>query len=118
LPENISFEQGAAIGVPYATAHRALFGKANAQKANRSSFTARRAASVWRRFNWRVRRTHRWRKRGQFQWRAVSEFARPQIHHRPQRRQLPSDVIGMTCGRGFDILLEMVANQNLASDLK
>ena len=31
LPDNVSFEQGAAMGVPYATAHRALFGKANAK---------------------------------------------------------------------------------------
>jgi len=31
LPSNITFSQGAALGVPYATAHRALFGKAQAQ---------------------------------------------------------------------------------------
>ena len=32
LPDNVSFDQGAALGVPYATAHRALFGKANAKQ--------------------------------------------------------------------------------------
>ncbi|HEY0076142.1 MAG TPA: NADPH:quinone reductase [Abditibacteriaceae bacterium] len=31
LPDNVSFEQGAALGVPYATAHRALFGRGQAQ---------------------------------------------------------------------------------------
>ncbi|HUO57674.1 MAG TPA: NADPH:quinone reductase [bacterium] len=30
LPSNISFAQGAALGVPYATAHRSLFGRAQA----------------------------------------------------------------------------------------
>jgi NADPH:quinone reductase len=32
LPENISFEQGAGVFVPYATAYRALFQKANAKQ--------------------------------------------------------------------------------------
>ena len=31
LPDNISFEQGACLGVPYTTAHRALFDRAHAQ---------------------------------------------------------------------------------------
>jgi NADPH2:quinone reductase len=31
LPERVTFAQGAAMGVPYATAHRALFGRANAK---------------------------------------------------------------------------------------
>ena len=32
LPKSLSFEQGAAVGVPYGTAHRALFGRAAAKK--------------------------------------------------------------------------------------
>lgn len=32
LPENLTFVQGAAIGVPYATAHRALFGRGGAKR--------------------------------------------------------------------------------------
>lgn len=32
LPDNLSFEQGAAIGVPYATAHRALFQSGGARR--------------------------------------------------------------------------------------
>ncbi len=32
LPESLSFAQGAAIGVPYATAHRALFHRGNARE--------------------------------------------------------------------------------------
>ena len=31
LPDQVSFAQGAALGVPYATAHRALFGRAGAK---------------------------------------------------------------------------------------
>src|SRR5688572_1164532 len=31
LPDNISFEQGAALGVPYATAHQALFNRGKAR---------------------------------------------------------------------------------------
>ena len=31
LPDSVSFAQGAAMGVPYATAYRALFGRANAK---------------------------------------------------------------------------------------
>lgn len=31
LPDSLSFEEGACLGVPYTTAHRALFGRAHAQ---------------------------------------------------------------------------------------
>jgi NADPH2:quinone reductase len=48
LPANITFQQGAAINIPYATAYRALFHRARAWQARWCSFTARAAASASR----------------------------------------------------------------------
>lgn len=117
LPDNVSFEQGAALGVPYATAHRALFGKANAKKGESvfihgatggvgvAAIQLARAAGLTVGGSAGSREGERFLE---------SLGLRYTTNHNADNYL--SDVIGMTCGRGFDIILEMLANQNLASD--
>jgi NADPH2:quinone reductase len=52
LPEPLSFEQGAAIGVPHATAYRALHDKGKAGRASGCWFTGHRARSGRRWSRW------------------------------------------------------------------
>lgn len=114
LPANVSFEAGAAMGVPYATAHRALFGKANAkagevvfihgasggvgtaaiQLANRAALTVAGSASD-----------------EEFIERVGAKYT---FNHHQDGYM--SDALGATCGRGFDIILEMKAGENLGKD--
>ena len=114
LPDNVSFEQGAAMGVPYATAHRALFGKANAkagevvfihgasggvgtaaiQLANRAGLSVAGSASD-----------------ETFIEKVGAKYT---FNHNVDGYM--SDALGATCGRGFDIILEMKAGENLGRD--
>jgi NADPH2:quinone reductase len=55
LPARVSFAQGAALGVPYCTAYRALFSAPTPSRARPSSCTAPRAASGSRASSWRTR---------------------------------------------------------------
>ena len=117
LPNSISFEQGAALGVPYATAHRALFGKAGAKKGE-SVFVHGATGGVGVAA---IQLAHAagltvggsaGSPSGE---RFLSSLGLKYTTNHNADNYL-SDVIGMTCGRGFDIVLEMLANQNLASD--
>ena len=114
LPDQVSFEQGAAMGVPYATAHRALFGKANAkagevvfihgasggvgtaaiQLANRAGLSVAGSASD-----------------EEFIERVGAKYT---FNHHEDGYM--SDALGATCGRGFDVILEMKAGENLGKD--
>lgn len=117
LPDDTSFEQGAAIGVPYATAHRALFGKANA-KQGESVFihgatggVGVAAIQLARAAGLTVGGSAGSPSGERF---LASLGLKYTTDHNAQNYL--SDVIGMTCGRGFDIVLEMLANQNLGND--
>lgn len=117
LPDNTSFDQGAALGVPYATAHRALFGKANAKKGESvfihgatggvgvAAIQLARAAGL----------TVGGSAGSASGERFLQSLGLKYTTDHNAANYL-SDVIGMTCGRGFDIILEMLANQNLSSD--
>ena len=114
LPDNVSFEQGAAMGVPYATAHRALFGKAQAkagevvfihgasggvgtaaiQLANRAGLSVAGSASD----------------------EAFIEEVGAKYTFNHHANGYLSDALGATCGRGFDIILEMKSGENLGRD--
>lgn len=117
LPDNTSFEQGAAIGVPYATAHRALFGKANA-KQGESVFIHGATGGVG------VAAIQLARAAGLTVGGSAGSASGERFLQSLGLKYTTdhnadnylSDVIGMTCGRGFDIVLEMLANQNLSSD--
>jgi NADPH:quinone reductase len=118
LPEKITFQQGAALGVPYATAYKALFLRGNA-KAGETVFihgasgtvgtAAVQLARAWGMTVIGTGGTDAGR-------RSVLEQGAHHVldHHAPgYLKQLMS----LTSDRGVDLILEMLANVNLAKDL-
>lgn len=119
LPERISFQQGAAIHVPYATAYRALFHRATAQVGEivlvhgASGGVGIAAIQIARSAGMIVIATA-----GTEQGRElVREQGADRVvdHKNPEHFQ---QVLDITAGRGVDIILEMLANVNLGRDLK
>ena len=118
LPKNVSFQQGAAIGVPYATAYRALFQKAQALPSETilvhgaSGGVGLAAVQLARAYGMAVVGTA-----GTEQGRALvkENGARHALDHGQQ--DLPDQLKKLTDGRGADVILEMLANKNLARDL-
>jgi NADPH2:quinone reductase len=118
LPQNVSFEQGAAIGVPYATAYRALFQKANAQPAEAVLIHGASGgvglASV------QLARAHGMTVIGTAGSSQGRELVKQNgAHHVLDHTQpdVPESLKKLTDGRGADVILEMLANKNLAQDL-
>jgi len=118
LPKGISFEQGAALGVPYATAHRALFDKARAVRGETvlvhgaSGGVGIAAVQLALAAGLKVLGTAG-SPRGRellAQQGAVQIFDHRQSGY-AQR------ILEATGGRGVDVILEMLANANLATDL-
>lgn len=119
LPERVSFQQGAAMFVPYATAYRALFHRAHAQAGEivlvhgASGGVGLAAVQIARSAGMIVFAT------------AGTEsgcaLVREQGADRVLNHQDPEHLehaLAMTAGRGVDIILEMLANVNLGNDLK
>lgn len=119
LPDNISFAQGAAMGVPYATAYRALFGRAKVRPGE-TVFVHGASGGVGIAAI-QIARSHGLTVIGS----AGSERGRRLVleqgahhvvnHHAEDYLQ---EVLGINCGRGSDVILEMLANVNLAKDLR
>ena len=118
LPERTSFQQGAAIGVPYATAWRALLMRAQARPGETvlvhgaSGGVGTAAVQIARAHGMRVIGTA-----GTEEGLALvrSQGAHDVLNHRDAdylQRLLP-----LTGGRGVDVVLEMLANVNLDRDL-
>jgi NADPH2:quinone reductase len=118
LPKNVSFQQGAAIGVPYVTAYRALFQKAHALPSETvlvhggSGGVGLAAVQLARAHGMTVVGT------------AGTERGRALVkengaHHALDHAQqdLPDQLKKLTDGRGADVILEMLANKNLVRDL-
>jgi len=118
LPANITFEQGAALGVPYATAYYALFFRARAMPAEMvlvHGATGGVGIAVVQ-----LARSHgltvfatggtdRGRKL------AIEQGAHYVLDHRaPDYLQ---NLMLLTGNRGVDLIIEMLANVNLAKDL-
>lgn len=118
LPEKVSFEQGAAMGVPYATAYRALFQKAHARPAETvlvhgaSGGVGLAAVQLARAHGMTVIGTA-----GSDRGKELVEQngAHHVLDHR--KEDIPESVKKITDGRGADVILEMLANKNLAKDL-
>ncbi|HEY9657038.1 MAG TPA: NADPH:quinone reductase [Allocoleopsis sp.] len=118
LSDRISFAQGAAIHVPYATAYRALFQKAQAQPGETilvhgaSGGVGIAAVQLAKAVGIRVIGT------------AGTEAGRDLVgqqgadhvldHTQPNYLQ---ELLTLTQGRGVDVILEMLANVNLGNDL-
>jgi NADPH2:quinone reductase len=118
LPDSVSFSQGAAIGVPYGAAYRALFQRGAAQAGETvlvhgaSGGVGLAAVQLARNAGMRVIGTAG-SEEGMELVRA--QGAQHVLNHRQAgyMDQLPQ----LTCGRGVDIVLEMLANVNLDADL-
>ncbi len=118
LPEGISFSQGAAIGVPYGAAYRALFQRAHARAGETvlvhgaSGGVGIAAVQLARAAGLRVIGTA-----GTEKGRAlVKDQGAHHVlnHHEPGYLDILADA---TCYRGVDVILEMLANVNLNNDL-
>jgi NADPH2:quinone reductase len=118
LPENVSFAQGAAVYVPYATAYRALINRARAEPAE-TVLVHGASGGVG------VAATQIAASRGM----AVIGTAGTERGRRLVLEQGASHVldhtapdyldrlVDLTGGQGVDVILEMLANVNLARDL-
>jgi len=118
LPEGVTFAQGAAVNVPYATAYRALFTRAQAQAGETvlvhgasggvgvASLQMARAAGM-------VVIGTAGTDKGR------SLVAEQGAHHVLDHRApgYLEQILRITGGRGVDVVLEMLANVNLGKDL-
>jgi len=118
LPEAVSFGQGAAIGVPYGAAYRALFLRAHAV-ANESVLVHGASGGVGiaavqlaRAAGMRVIGTAGTEE-------GMSLVLAQGAHHVLNHRSAGylDRLSELTCGRGVDVILEMLANVNLDLDL-
>ena len=118
LPEGITFAQGAAIGVPYGAAFRALFQKAHAFPGENllvhgaSGGVGIAAVQLAHAAGLRVIATV-----GSDQGRqlALEAGAQAVIDHREANHL--AKIADLTCGVGLNVILEMLANVNLGDDL-
>lgn len=119
LPEGISFSQGAALGVPYVTAYRALIQKAKARPGQTvlvhgaSGGVGIAAVQIARALGMTVTGTAGSDKGRHL----VAEQGAHHVmdHNDPTHGQTLRQLSG---GRGIDVILEMLANVNLATDLE
>ena len=118
LPAHVSFEQGAALGVPYGTAHRALFHRAEARAGETvlvhgaSGGVGTAAVQLARALGMTVIGTA-----GTDEGRRLvtEQGAHHVLDHRAPGYL--DELLSLTASRGVDVILEMLANVNLAKDL-
>lgn len=119
LPSKISFAQGAAVFVPYATAYFALHNSAQAQGSETvlvhgaSGGVGTAATQMARAMGLTVFGTAGTAK-------GLELVRREGAHHVFDHSQpcYTDEIMKATAGRGVDIVLEMLANVNLSADLK
>jgi NADPH2:quinone reductase len=118
LPDNITFQQGAAVNIPYATAYRALHHRARAQAGETvlihgaSGGVGVAATQIARGMGLTVVGT------------GGTEAGRKLVaaqgaHHVLDHRDpgYLDQILTLTGGRGVDVILEMLSNVNLGKDL-
>ena len=118
LPEGLSFGQGAALGVPYGTAYRALFQRGQARGGEAvlvhgaSGGVGIAAVQLARAAGLQVIGTAGTQEGMAL---VLAQGAHHVLNHHQAGylERLPE----LTCGRGVDLILEMLANINLDSDL-
>jgi NADPH2:quinone reductase len=119
LPENISFEQGAGVWVPYGTAYHALHHFANARAGETvlvhgaSGGVGTASLQIARAMGLTVFGTAGTDKGLQLIQR---EGAHQAFNHAKPGYQ--EEIMKASGGRGVDVILEMLANVNLGGDLK
>ncbi len=118
LPERVSFAQGAAVNVPYATAYRALYNRAHGQPGETvlvhgaSGGVGIAAVQMARASGLTVIGTAGTEKGLKL---VLEQGAHHVVDHR--REGYTEEIMALTKGRGVDVILEMLANVNLAKDL-
>ncbi len=118
LPKSISFQQGAAIGVPYGTAHRAFYHRGQAQPGETvlvhgaTGGVGIAAVQLARAAGLTVIGTGG----SEAGRRLVMEEGAHHVldHHKKDYLQ---EVLTLTDGKGVNLILEMLANVNLGKDL-
>jgi NADPH2:quinone reductase len=118
LPERVSFAQGAGVNVPYATAYRALYNRAHGQPGETvlvhgaSGGVGIAAVQMARAGGFTVIGTAGTEKGHRL---VLEQGAHHVVDHRAEG--YAEQVMTLTNGRGVDVILEMLANVNLAKDL-
>jgi NADPH2:quinone reductase len=118
LPERVSFAQGAGVNVPYATAYRALYNRAHGQPGETvlvhgaSGGVGIAAVQMARAGGLTVIGTAGTEKGRKL---ALEQGAHHVVDHR--KEGYAEEIMELTKGRGVDVILEMLANVNLAKDL-
>ncbi len=118
LPDNVSFEQGAAMGVAYGTAYRGLFQRGDAKAAETvlvhgaSGGVGSAAVQLARAAGLTVIGTAGSEPGLQL---VLAEGAHHALNHSSEGYL--DQLMKLTDGRGVDLILEMLANKNLAKDL-
>lgn len=119
LPGNVSFAQGAGVWVPYGTAHHALYHSAQAHASETvlvhgaSGGVGTAAVQIARAMGLTVFGTAGTKKGLDL---ATKEGAHQVFDH--TKAGYLEDIMKATGGRGVNIVLEMLANVNLANDMK
>jgi len=119
LPEKISFGQGAGVWVPYGTAYHALYHSAKAHASESvlvhgaSGGVGCAAVQIARAMGLTVLGTAGTQKGADL---VEREGAHQVFDHSKTGYQ--EEILKATGGRGVDVILEMLANVNLSSDLK
>lgn len=118
LPEPVTFPQGAAVNVPYATAYRALFFRARALPGEtvlvHGGSGGVGVASI------QIARAHGFTVIATGGTDRGRQLAREQGAHHVLDHKAPGyldQVMALTGGRGVDVILEMLSNVNLGKDL-
>jgi len=118
LPSNVTFAQGAALGVPYATAHRALFGRAQAVVGETvlvhgaSGGVGIAAVQLGKAAGMKVIGTAGTEEG----LRLVKEQGAEHVLNHKSAGYL-EELMALTGGKGVDVILEMAAHLNLGKDL-
>jgi NADPH2:quinone reductase len=118
LPANVNFQQGAAIGVPYATAHRALFGRAQIKPGETvlvhgaSGGVGTAACQLARAFGCRVLGTA-----GTPEGLAYIQQQGAHLAFNHKSPEYTQQIMDATNGAGVPCILEMLANVNLEKSL-
>ena len=118
LPVNVSFAQGAAMGTPYATAYRALFQRANAKPGE--TVVVHGASGGVGTATVQLARVRGLRVFGTAGSDEGRELAREQGAHEMFDHRAPDhfeQIMKATSGHGVDVIVELLANENLGKDL-
>jgi NADPH2:quinone reductase len=118
LPSRVSFAQGAGVNVPYATGYRALYQRAQGKPGESvlvhgaSGGVGLAAVQLARAGGLNVIGTAGTEKGQRL---VLEQGAHHAVDHR--RPGYEEEIMSLTKGRGVDVILEMLANVNLAKDL-